>query len=208
MVWTDLLSALGGATVVLAAIAFLGKLIAEKSAEAAMKRFESTLKRAEAEYSSILERTEAGYGSSLKRLEAEHGALLKTIEELNKSTLAFTSAVDTDLRTRRIEVYSELWEKSGTLPLWPRNRDLSYTDLQNLALAFRDWYFKKGGIYLSRNAREAYGELQKHLTSVLSASSEGLVTDSDYESIQKKCSALRTELTTDLLSRREAPDVL
>lgn len=73
-----------------------------------MKRFENTLKRAEAEYSSILERSEAGYGSSLKRIEAEHGALLKTIEELNKSTLAFTSAVDTDLRTRRIEVYSEL----------------------------------------------------------------------------------------------------
>lgn len=197
MVWTDLLSALGGATVIVGAIAFLGRIIAEKSAEAAMKRFESSLKRAEAEHSSILERT-----------EAEHSALLKNIEELNKSTLAFTNSVDTDLRTRRIDVYSELWEKTGTLPLWPRNRELRYADLQNLNLAFRDWYFKKGGIYLSRNAREAYGELQRHLVSVLAASSDSLVTDSDYESIQKKCSALRAELTKDLLSRREAPETL
>ncbi len=160
MVCTDLLSALGGAALggvtVLAAISFLGRLIANKIADAAMKRFESTLKQAESEHSSRLKLTEERYGLSLRRLEAEHGALLKTIEELNKSTLAFTSAVDTDLRTRRIEVYSELWEKSGTLLLWPRNRDLSYTDLQNLTLTFRDWYFKKGGIYLSRNAQEAY----------------------------------------------------
>jgi hypothetical protein len=134
-------------------------------------------------------------------------AVLKRAEEHEKSALAFTSTVDTDLRKRRIRVYAELWDKTGTLPRWPRNPELKYADLRNLTQDFRDWYFKKGGMYLSGDARKAYGDLQEHITSVLEGKSEGLVKDADYKSIQEKCSALRTELTKDVLSRLQAPKV-
>jgi len=132
---------------------------------------------------------------------------LKRSEELHKSTLAMVTTVDTDLRERRITAYSELWKKTGTLPQWPRNRELTYQDLLNLTDELRKWYFETGGMYLSATARKAYGEVQESLTCVLAKGNAGTVNDSDYDTIRSKCSTLRTELTRDLLSRRVAPDI-
>ena len=130
---------------------------------------------------------------------------LKRAEEMHKVALAMASAIDTDLRGRRFTVYAELWKKTGTLPQWPRNPEVTYSDLGELTGHLRDWYFINGGIYLSATARSAYGEVQETIISILDKKQSGLVSDSDYESIRKKCSSLRTELTRDLLSRREAP---
>jgi len=182
---SEILAALGGLAGVAAGALFLGKLVAEKSADAVLKRFESSLKRAEEEHKSSLNRVEEGH----------------------RTSLAFGSAIDTDLRTRRIPVYGELWEKTGILPLWPRNPTLQYADLDQLTRDLRDWYFKRGGMYLSQGARDAYGEVQKHIATVLEKKPGGPVTDADYAAIQERCSTLRTELTKDLLSRREAPDL-
>jgi hypothetical protein len=139
-----------------------------------------------------------------KRFESS----LKRTEELHKNTIAMTMTIDTDLRGRRITVYSELWKKTGDLPKWPRNQELTYQDLHNLSTELRKWYFETGGMYLSEGARVAYGEVQKSLTSVLAKGQDGKVIDSDYDTIRGKCSTLRTELTDDLLSRREAPEML
>jgi hypothetical protein len=155
------------------AVVFLNSLTA-KVVEAALKRFESELKRAEA---------------------------------LHKSTLAMVTTVDTDLRARRITPYSDLWKKTGALPQWPRNRELTYQDLHSLMANLREWYFEAGGMYLSTTARKAYGEVQESLMSVLEKGQEGKVMDSDYDAIRGKCSKLRTGLAHDLLSRREAPDI-
>ena len=62
---------------------------------------------------------------------------------------------DTDLHTHRIQVYTELWNKTGTLPQWPRNRELTYRDLQTLTAELCSWYFEQGGMYLSTIAWEA-----------------------------------------------------
>ena len=71
----------------------------------------------------------------------------------------------------------------------------------------RSWFFNSGGMFLSAKAREAYGEVQESLTSVLKNNQDGRirVAEVDYDAILAKCSALRAELTHDLLSRREAP---
>jgi hypothetical protein len=92
---------------------------------------------------------------------------LKRAEELHKSPLAFTSVVDTDLRTRRIPVYAELWEKTGLLPMWRWNTELEYEALHQLTCDFRNWYFKRGGMYLSTSARDAYFEVQKCINAIL-----------------------------------------
>jgi len=139
--------------------------------------------------------------SAQKRFESA----LKRAEELHKATLAMAATIDTDLRGRRFAVYAELWKKTGVLPQWPRNRELMYPDLRELTDELRKWYFESGGIYPSTTAREVYGEVPKTLTSVLEKQQDGKVTDPDYEALRSKCSALRTELTDDLLSRREAP---
>jgi len=139
--------------------------------------------------------------------ERRFESALKRAEELQRSTLALATAVDTDLRQRRINVYVELWKKTGVLPRWPRNSELRYQDLHDLTAGLRSWFFDDGGIYLSASAREAYGQIQESLTSVLKGNRDGWVkvADPDYDTVLEKCSALRAELTHDLLSRREAP---
>jgi hypothetical protein len=72
---------------------------------------------------------------------------------------------------------------------------------------FFDWYFERGGIFLSESARDAYFEVQKCINASLEKNQTGRVSDHDYKAIRALCSALRTELTNDLLSRREAPSV-
>jgi hypothetical protein len=132
---------------------------------------------------------------------------LKRSEELQRSTLALATAVDTDLRQHRVGVYADLWKKTGALPRWPRNSELTYQDLRDLTADLRSWFFNSGGMFLSAKAREAYGEVQESLTSVLKNNKDGRVrvAEVDYDAILAKCSALRAELTHDLLSRREAP---
>jgi hypothetical protein len=130
---------------------------------------------------------------------------LKRTEEIQKASLAFASVIDTDLRTRRISVYAELWELTGLLPMWPWNSELEYEALHQLTGDLRDWYFKTGGMYLSTSARDAYFEVQKSINGVVQRGGTGRIDDGDYKAIRERCSALRTELAEDLLSRREAP---
>ena len=60
---------------------------------------------------------------------------------------------------------------------------------------------------MSESARKVYGTVQETIQAILASPKPGFVKDPDYESIRKACSALRTELTEDLLSRREPPSV-
>ncbi len=115
------------------------------------------------------------------------------------------SSIDTDLRHKRTEVYKELWKSTELLPKWPRASDVTYKDLIKFSNDLKDWYFNKGGIYLSRGAQNRYADLQKTLTYVLMGKDLGKISNQDYDRVRNKCSALRTELTNDLLSRRGAP---
>lgn len=130
---------------------------------------------------------------------------LKRAEEIQKTSLAFSSVIDTDLRTRRIPVYAELWEMTGLLPMWPWNTELEYEALHQLTGELRDWYFRTGGMYLSTSARDAYFEVQKSINGVIQSGGNGRIDDDEYKAIRERCSALRTELAEDILSRKEAP---
>jgi hypothetical protein len=175
MPWEAILGGVtGGAAIAIVLAVLFAKLAAEKIAQAAERRFESALNRA---------------------------------EELHRVLLATATTIDSDLRAHRIEVYCDLWKKTGLLPQWPRNQHLTYSELQQFTTDLRDWYFERGGMYLSRSAREAYGKVQEALGGVLAKNNGGTVSDPDYEAVRTQCSKLRSELTDDLLSRREAPDL-
>jgi hypothetical protein len=133
---------------------------------------------------------------------------LARTEELHRTLLATATTIDSDLRAHRIEVYSELWKKTGLLPQGPRNQQLTYAQLRQFTTDLRDWYFDRGGMYLSRRAREAYGNVWEAPGAVLVESKDGSVSGPDHDAVRTKCSDLRSELTNDLLSRREAPDLL
>ncbi len=97
---------------------------------------------------------------------------------------------------------------TDVLPMWPR-ATIRYGTLAQLSAALKTWYFEKGGIYLSRRSHKRYSAVQQALQVALTGANEDdRVSDEVYEAVRKKCSALRTEMTEDLLSRREGSRLL
>lgn len=121
-----------------------------------------------------------------------------------RKQLEFSSDIDIHLREQRISMYTELWKKTELLPKWPRSPNVTYMKLTEFSKGLRDWYFQGGGMYLSEDAKDSYNDLQETITDTAQRRS-GNIIDDDYDRIQSKCSALRTEITNDILSRRAAP---
>jgi hypothetical protein len=146
--------------------------------------------------------------NQIRTAQAQLESSLRRAEEVYEARVQHTFSVDTDLRERRIKVYAPLWRLTGILPLWPRNDELEYRHLKSLSRDLREWYFESGGMYLSTEARTAYGAVQKSLKSIYSRSDVERVSEDDYDRIQDKCSTLRSRMTDDLLSRRSAVEVV
>ncbi len=130
------------------------------------------------------------------------GGAVAYVGAVVNSTLAMRAQIDQSLREIRISVYKDLWRRTGLLPQWPKSPDVTYAKLADFSRDLRHWYFNEGGIYLSTEARTAYGKVQETVTTVLQDAGEGKLTDEQYDRIRETCSLLRTELTRDLLSRR------
>jgi len=115
--------------------------------------------------------------------------------------------VDVDLRQHRLKVYPELWQLTAVLPKWPRDPSVTYECARKISEDLRSWYFERGGMFLSRTTHtKGYGPLQDKLKDVLGAGKTGPLSDSDYDSVQERCSILRTCLAGDIESRREGID--
>ena len=107
--------------------------------------------------------------------------------------------IDVDLRTRRIEVYGELWKATALLPKWPREPGVTYEKLLDFSKTLRKWYFETGGMYLSRTTHDkAYSPLQDALADLLKVHQSGPISDEHYEAIRKHCSSLRSALANDI----------
>ncbi|MEV6266726.1 hypothetical protein AB0L64_06155 [Kribbella sp. NPDC051936] len=132
---------------------------------------------------------------------------------LINSWITARAGVDEDLRDRRLAVYPKLWQATGATPRWPRTEP-SRHDLTELHKAYRTWYFSIGGIFLSESARARYGDVQKLLEALLTASSTDRargtpretdrLTDTAYVDLMETTSALRTALAQDLDTRRRS----
>ena len=111
----------------------------------------------------------------------------------------------------RIKSYSDLWQRTKVLPKWPMDESATYQTLADLSKDLREWYFGMpdsvpGGMLLTEDAMNAYKALQAKIAEVVSGSdSTRKLTPEDYEEVRERSSAMRTELTRDLLSRRETP---
>jgi len=141
------------------------------------------------------------------------GAVFGLVSGFAAAILERRREVAKELIEIRRTAYAELWKKTGELPRWPRDRGYDYAALASLSTSFKTWYFETGGMYLSRDARERYGEMQNAISGVLerrtrggveSVPPEGPLSEADYDAVLSRCSALRLELTDDLLSRRGA----
>jgi hypothetical protein len=144
------------------------------------------------------------YERSAKDREALRSSDLRQVEARLGAILDAQAALDVNLRDRREGVYGHLWRLGALVSRWPRNPSLAYSELDTLHLQLKDWYYEQqGGLWLSDEAREAYGDLQEQLAAPRDGAGPASVdvAGPDYERIMTAFSALRTELTRDLQSR-------
>lgn len=151
----------------------------------------------------------ASFGGSIVAVGALAAWLGNVWRDRIARTEALLSQIDVDLRTRRIDVYKELWEKTALLPNWPRDESVTYEQLLNFSYDLTDWYFHRGGMYLSGTAQsDGYAALQDTLAQILQDGPTGrlsLEAPDHYGMVRDRCSTLRTLLAIDIESRREAP---
>jgi hypothetical protein len=144
---------------------------------------------------------------TIDMLSAIGGALLTAIGVMAKNALSQRTKIDETVMKERRELYKKLWEKTKLLPKWPQATNVTYAKLLTLSEELRDWYLLEGGIYLSEQARKAYGNVQENLCLTAQGKWDDqtkTITDTEYKTLVVFCSALRTELTRDLQSRKRA----
>ncbi len=146
------------------------------------------------------------------------GLTVATVGAVVKGALEQRATTDEDLRAVRLKTYPWMWRRTATVSWWPSGRSLSYDELKRLHLDLRAWYFgldevpgapmteTPGGLYLSENGKDRYGELQTLIDLSLHVLvGERTVPDDDqtYKDLRDSCSAFRTALTEDLETRRK-----
>lgn len=139
--------------------------------------------------------------SRLKQIEAARAQELKQRAEELKLRLQF----DQQVRAKREAAYQLVWSHTRKLPSYPRDEGASRATLKEITEKLRDWYFDGNGMWLSGEAMNAYRRMQEGLIALWQgrALDEKLLPGPDYEQARALCSAFRTELTKDLLSRAE-----
>jgi hypothetical protein len=130
------------------------------------------------------------------------GIAVGFVTAIVKSRVDVGAQVDQQLREARADAYKALWSHTGVLPRWPRRQDVTFADLEKLSETLRDWYFSGSGLYLSRESFDRYAEVQETLTAAVVSDTSKPLGAEVYDSLRKKCSALRSSLADDLQSRR------
>jgi hypothetical protein len=114
---------------------------------------------------------------------------------------------DDSLRGLRLEAYRELWQVTKPLAAFARVDNPSRDDLEALSVALRDWYFDKGGLYLSEETRDACIALQRAVRVVVASDrwedpSVERVDDTTFDHLREIASRLRSRMTYDVGTRR------
>lgn len=112
---------------------------------------------------------------------------------------------DMDLRGRRIGVYLELWKLLEDLPKYARPKQLTRGDLGSLSVSLRQWYFQKGGLFLSKKGRDTYFRLQDAITEELESRtpSDEPLDEVTYQALRRLGHDLREALALDVGTRKD-----
>ncbi len=117
------------------------------------------------------------------------------------------SKYDDSLRDLRLEAYRDLWRLTKPLAAFARVSNPSRTELDELTVVLRDWYFDKGGLYLSEETRDACISLQRALRAVNASdrwdgAGSASVDDDTFDRLRAIASRVRTRMTYDVGTRR------
>jgi hypothetical protein len=131
------------------------------------------------------------------------GAISGILTTAWKTRKDLEAQYDIDLRKRRIEAYRALWKELEILADYSPPGELRYDGLRALSISLRQWYFQRGGLFLSLKTRGPYFNLQQALTGVSSAGRPGSERVDEYTAtvVKTLASRLRTSTTDDVATR-------
>ena len=111
--------------------------------------------------------------------------------------------ISMELWQLRSKYYLDLLALMRVVPKYPsRIGQLKVSEIKELEEKTMHWYFDGGGLYLSTASRERFMDVKKYIAKHYPDHSDSTIDKhSEYTSLIKVLSALRTELTRDLLSR-------
>lgn len=112
---------------------------------------------------------------------------------------------DNDLRNQRLQAYEDLWKLLPVLARYDRPKPLNAATLQELTEAMRDWYFDKGGLFLTEESRPAYFKLKDAIAKALESlkgQPEKELDDAQVNILVESASDLRTRLANELGTRK------
>lgn len=113
---------------------------------------------------------------------------------------------DADLRTERLKAYRDLWKRLECLASYPTPAAVTSGTVAELAVDLREWYYREGGIFMSRQSQRAFVRLQQAIGASTSQRDEREadppLSQDQVDQIRKCASFLRTWTTRDILSRR------
>jgi hypothetical protein len=136
------------------------------------------------------------------------GAILTYFGAVVKLRKELEAEYDKDLRSKRIEVYKELWSQLQLLARYDRPKPIKRKTLEKLTVAMREWYFEVGGLYLSEEARKDYFALKETIKDVLESRkyrADEVLDSPELDLLLEKASLLRARLTRDVGTRKSSP---
>jgi hypothetical protein len=111
---------------------------------------------------------------------------------------------DIDLRKERIGAYQELWACFEPLAFYSPPAPVTFNRVRDISMKMREWYFTKGGLFLSTEARDFYFRLQGELTKTSHVGGVRTKDELDFdrrEHIKALASRLRTQMADDVKTR-------
>ena len=113
----------------------------------------------------------------------------------------YKGMVHKELWGKRYDTYRALFSMTGIMPQYPQQAVVTSGELLKVSEEMCDWYFNNGGLLLSTKTRNKYFKVQKTIQAFVKDKPADYKIDSEYETIRLLFSQLRSQMTSDLMSR-------
>lgn len=121
-----------------------------------------------------------------------------------KLYLDYKTKILEKLWEKRLNGYTEFVKLTSLFPQYPYYKSVTWADVFQLSIDFRDWYFQGYAIVVSGAFREKYFDLQKYISTQVSAervNNKVKLEMHQIEDFRVRCSQIRTQIARELESR-------
>jgi hypothetical protein len=124
-----------------------------------------------------------------------------------KTRLELAVEYDKKLQDSRLEAYKKLWAMLEPLARFGRDKTVTHEDLRGISDRSRAWYFREGGIYLTRASRGPYFRWKELMQPLLDNNQfadqpKAPIPETELDEVISAGSTLRTSLSDDIGTKR------